>query len=143
MKNLDKCEDIKNFLAERLAWSDEQTTKYQNTYPRLFNINISKLSETLDFLLNEASYTTDLVNGYLSIFNCDLLEVKCRLREYKSLNHQPKLYMLMQSPSKYLRQIKKICDAKDGGDAAYDTIEIRVCERKAKSKSKEENIEIE
>lgn len=135
MKTIDECEGNKDYLIERLAWSEEQAAKYRNMYPHLFRMKRTKLSETLDFLLNEASFTTDDINGYLTHLNFDLAELKCRFGECKLLGHKPTLYLLYGSPSKYLLKIRKICDAR-GDSAIYNAIDLRVCERKSKSKSK-------
>lgn len=135
METLDESGGNKDYLIERLAWSEEQVAKYRNMYPHIFRMNRTKLSETLDFLLNEASFTTDDINRYLRILNFNLAELKCRFGECKLLGHKPKLYLLYGSPSKYLLKIRKICDAREDS-AIYNAIDLRVCERKAKSKSK-------
>lgn len=123
---LEECEGAEQYLTKRLNWSEKQLANYKIAYPVLFKISVLKLNEYIEYLLNETSYTIDDINGHIFIFRCNLLEVKCRIEEMKTLDHTPKLYLVASSRSTYLRKIKKLCRDVENGMEKYKLIERRV-----------------
>lgn len=127
---LEDCEGAEQYLTKRLNWSEKQLTKYKIAYPVLFKTSVLKLNEHIDYLLNETSYTIDDINGHIFIFQCNLLEVKCRIKDMSMLNYTPKLYIIASSRNTYLKKIKKICRDVENGMEKYKLIERRVREQK-------------
>lgn len=125
-KNNMQNEDVTSYLVRTLAWTKEQTSKYQIDYPLLFKVSASECSEIIDFLLNDASYTTDDINDELDILRCDLSEVKQRLGECKMMTFKPKLYLLRLSRGRYLTRMKNVSRDRVDGAAIMELIGKRV-----------------
>lgn len=131
---LDECEDVEEYLMKRLNWSEKQTQKFRVAFPVLFKYSVLKLREYIDYLLNETPYTIDDINGHIFIFRCNLLEIKCRINEFNSLNYSPKLFLLASDRNTYLKKVEKLCKDTVNGMTIYRSIERRVRERKSKGK---------
>lgn len=119
---------------KRLNWSESQTLKFRTVYPALFKYSVLKLHEYIDYLLNETPYTVDDINGHIFILRRSLLEIKCRINEFNSLNCLPKFVYLSSDRNSYLKKIAKLCKDTENGMEKFKLIEERVREQKSKGK---------
>lgn len=128
---MDDCNSVEEYLTKRLNWNESHLAKFKTAFPVLFKFSVHKLSEHIDYLLNEASYTTDDINGHIFILRCSLTEIKCRLHELNALNYRPKLYLLASTRRSYLDKIKVLCREAENGMRKYEKIESRVRAQKS------------
>lgn len=131
---LDECRNVEEYLVKRLNWNETQTLKFRTAYPALFKYSVLKLREHIDYLLNETPYTIDDINGHIFIFRRNLLEIKCRINEFNSLNCSPKIFHLSSDRNSYLKKIEKLCKDTENGEEKFKLIEERVREQKSKGK---------
>lgn len=127
---LDDCNDVEEYLSKRLNWDEKQLMKFKTAFPVLFKYSVHKLREHIDYLLNETPYTIDEINGHIFIFRCNLLEIKCRIKEVHSLNYDAKLFVIASDRKTYLNKIKKLCRDTENGMKRFEMIERRVRKQK-------------
>lgn len=128
---LEDSKDVAEYLMKKLNWSEEQLGKFNDSYPGLFRRSVLKLSEQIEYLVNEALYTVDEINEHIFIFRCNLLETKCRINELDSLGFRQKLALIADDREVYLRKVERLCRKIENGTAKFQLIEKRVREQKA------------
>lgn len=128
---LDNSKDVAEYLTKRLNWSEVQLEKFKDSFPGLFKHSVLKLNEQIEYLVNEAHYTVDDINGHIFIFRCNLLETKCRMNELESLGCRPKLAFVADDRKVYLKKVEKLCRKTENGLVKFQLIEKRVREQKA------------
>ncbi|XP_031619216.1 uncharacterized protein LOC116338226 [Contarinia nasturtii] len=105
--SLEGFENSMKYIAHRLNWNESDHLNVLKRYPKLKNCSARKIKTHLDYLLNEAKFTTEEIKNTITILSCSLDEIKSRLKEMKEIGAPIKLRVIALSKNRYLKYIQK------------------------------------